>query len=118
MTNILRFDEIGMGDLARVGGKNASLGEMVSHLASAGIRVPPGFATTSDAFGRFLAHDGLDAASATRSRASTSTTSRPSASSGAACARGSRSSRSPTTSTPTSAPRTQPSSRASRIRMP
>ncbi len=34
---------------------------MVSHLASAGIRVPPGFATTSDAFGRFLAHDGLDA---------------------------------------------------------
>ena len=61
MTNILRFDEIGMGDLARVGGKNASLGEMVSHLASAGIRVPPGFATTSDAFGRFLSHGDLAA---------------------------------------------------------
>ncbi|KAJ1680490.1 hypothetical protein LUZ63_024299 [Rhynchospora breviuscula] len=61
MTNILRFDEIGMSDLARVGGKNASLGEMVSHLASAGIRVPPGFATTSDAFGRFLAEGSLDA---------------------------------------------------------
>ncbi len=59
MTTILRFDEIGMSDLARVGGKNASLGEMVSHLASAGIRVPPGFATTSDAFERFLAEGDL-----------------------------------------------------------
>ena len=61
MTNILRFDEIGMNDLAQVGGKNASLGEMVSHLASAGIRVPPGFATTADAFERFLAEGELDA---------------------------------------------------------
>jgi pyruvate,water dikinase len=61
MTNILRFDEIGMNDLAQVGGKNASLGEMVSHLASADIRVPPGFATTADAFERFLAEGELDA---------------------------------------------------------
>ncbi|MDF2992776.1 MAG: phosphoenolpyruvate synthase [Microbacterium sp.] len=60
MTNILHFHEIGMTDLAQVGGKNASLGEMVSHLASADVRVPPGFATTSEAFGRFLAEAGLD----------------------------------------------------------
>ena len=60
MTNILHFHEIGMSDLAQVGGKNASLGEMVSHLASADVRVPPGFATTSEAFGRFLAEKGLD----------------------------------------------------------
>ena len=62
MTNILRFDEIGMSDLAHVGGKNASLGEMVSHLASAGIRVPPGFATTSDAFRRFRGVEWMPAA--------------------------------------------------------
>ena len=61
MTNVLWFEEIGMSDLARVGGKNASLGEMVSHLASAGIRVPRGFATTAEAFQRFLAADGLEA---------------------------------------------------------
>lgn len=61
MTDILWFDQIGMGDVALVGGKNASLGEMISHLASAGVRVPPGFATTSDAYRRFLAAGGLDA---------------------------------------------------------
>ncbi|MGP3533876.1 phosphoenolpyruvate synthase [Microbacterium sp. RD1] len=61
MSNILWFDEIGMGDLARVGGKNSSLGEMVSHLASAGVRVPGGFATTADAYRRFLTESGLDA---------------------------------------------------------
>lgn len=60
MTDILWFEQIGMGDLARVGGKNASLGEMVSHLSSAGVRVPRGFATTADAYRRFLAADGLD----------------------------------------------------------
>jgi pyruvate,water dikinase len=49
-----------MGDVARVGGKNASLGEMVSHLSTAGVRVPRGFATTADAYRRFLAADGLD----------------------------------------------------------
>ncbi|MGP6176222.1 phosphoenolpyruvate synthase [Microbacterium sp. A196] len=60
MTNILRFENLGMGDLAQVGGKNASLGEMVSQLSGAGVRVPPGFATTSDAFRRFLSADSLD----------------------------------------------------------
>ncbi|WP_442576393.1 phosphoenolpyruvate synthase [Microbacterium sp. F51-2R] len=59
MSNVLWFDEIGMADLPRVGGKNASLGEMVSNLANLGVRVPPGFATTAEAFGRFLAHDDL-----------------------------------------------------------
>ncbi|MCA5893887.1 phosphoenolpyruvate synthase [Isoptericola sp. NEAU-Y5] len=59
MSNILWFDEIGMDDLAQVGGKNASLGEMVSRLGAAGVRVPGGFATTADAYRRFLAHDGL-----------------------------------------------------------
>ena len=61
MSNILWFEEIGMNDLGQVGGKNASLGEMVSNLASAGVSVPRGFATTAEAFGRFLAHENLDA---------------------------------------------------------
>ncbi|WP_029146445.1 phosphoenolpyruvate synthase [Microbacterium luticocti] len=59
MSNVLWFHEIGMDDLAQVGGKNASLGEMVSNLADAGVRVPGGFATTADAYRAFLAHDGL-----------------------------------------------------------
>lgn len=59
MTNILWFDQIGMADLPQVGGKNASLGEMISNLADLGVRVPGGFATTADAYRRFLAHDGL-----------------------------------------------------------
>lgn len=59
MDNVLRFRDIRMTDLARVGGKNASLGEMVSQLASAGVRVPDGFATTADAFRAFLETDGL-----------------------------------------------------------
>src|SRR5690554_5954523 len=61
MSNILWFDEVGMADLPQVGGKNASLGEMVSHLGSLGVRVPGGFATTADAYRAFLAADGLDA---------------------------------------------------------
>jgi pyruvate,water dikinase len=59
MTNILWFDELGMDDLPQVGGKNASLGEMVSNLAGLGVRVPRGFATTADAYRRFLEHDDL-----------------------------------------------------------
>jgi len=59
MTNILWFNEIGMPDLPQVGGKNASLGEMVSHLADLGVRVPGGFATTADAYRDFLEADGL-----------------------------------------------------------
>jgi len=60
MQNILWFEEIGMDDLPQVGGKNASLGEMVSNLAGTGVRVPGGFATTADAYRGFLALDGLD----------------------------------------------------------
>ena len=54
MKNILWFDQIRMTDLPQVGGKNASLGEMVSNLSKLGIKVPPGFATTADAYRRFL----------------------------------------------------------------
>jgi pyruvate,water dikinase len=59
MSNVLWFQDIGMDDLAQVGGKNASLGEMVSNLAGAGVRVPGGFATTADAYRAFLDNDGL-----------------------------------------------------------
>jgi pyruvate,water dikinase len=59
--NILWFDELSRGDVALVGGKNSSLGEMVQKLASAGIKVPPGFATTADAFRLFVSHNALDA---------------------------------------------------------
>ena len=58
---IARFETLSMQDVARVGGKNASLGEMIHHLTSKGVRVPGGFATTSDAFREYLAVDGLDA---------------------------------------------------------
>ena len=61
MVNIIRFDALGMGDLGQVGGKNASLGEMVANLSGAGVRVPGGFATTADAYRTFLAQNGLDA---------------------------------------------------------
>jgi pyruvate, water dikinase len=53
------FTELGMHDVERVGGKNASLGEMISHLSRLGISVPAGFATTAEAYREFLAHDGL-----------------------------------------------------------
>lgn len=56
---ILWFDQLGMHDVERVGGKNASLGEMISNLANAGVSVPNGFATTSHAYREFLAHEGL-----------------------------------------------------------
>src|ERR1044072_4014215 len=52
--------DLRLKDLAEVGGKNASLGEMIGALSSAGIRVPGGFATTADAFREFLAQGGLD----------------------------------------------------------
>ncbi len=59
MTNILWFTEMGMADVPQVGGKNASLGEMVSNLSHLGVTVPGGFATTADAYREFLAADGL-----------------------------------------------------------
>ena len=57
--NVRWFAELGMTDVEEVGGKNASLGEMVSQLAAAGVRVPDGFATTADAFRRFVAQAGV-----------------------------------------------------------
>jgi len=59
-STIAWFRNLGMDDVARVGGKNASLGEMISRLSDAGVRVPDGFATTAHAFRDFLAQDGLD----------------------------------------------------------
>lgn len=55
------FEALGRGDVARVGGKNASLGEMVSSLGAKGIRVPTGFATTADAYRDYLAVNNLPA---------------------------------------------------------
>jgi len=61
LTNyILWFDQLGMSDVDKVGGKNASLGEMISNLSSSGVKVPNGFATTSDAFKAFLSFNSLD----------------------------------------------------------
>ncbi|MEY3229123.1 MAG: hypothetical protein RL474_11, partial [Pseudomonadota bacterium] len=57
---VLPFEELRVGDVESVGGKNSSLGEMISQLASAGVRVPTGFATTSVAFRDFLKHNQLD----------------------------------------------------------
>jgi len=57
--NIVWLKDVGMGDVETVGGKNASLGEMISGLNSQGVRVPGGFATTADAFESFLEHSDL-----------------------------------------------------------
>ncbi|USD98562.1 phosphoenolpyruvate synthase [Vibrio coralliilyticus] len=58
--NTLWFNSLSMEDVDKVGGKNASLGEMVSNLSNAGVSVPNGFATTSYAFNQFLDYEGLD----------------------------------------------------------
>lgn len=60
LTYISWFDQLRMTDVNRVGGKNASLGEMISQLSAAGVSVPDGFATTARAFRDFLAQDQLD----------------------------------------------------------
>ena len=60
MTNLRWLHELGMQNLAEVGGKNASLGEMISHLAPLGVSVPGGFATTADAYREFLRQNDLD----------------------------------------------------------
>ncbi|MDR2240589.1 MAG: phosphoenolpyruvate synthase [Zoogloeaceae bacterium] len=57
---VIAFDALRMTDVEQVGGKNASLGEMISQLAHLGVRVPGGFATTAGAYRDFLAHQGLD----------------------------------------------------------
>lgn len=56
---ILWLNQVGMNDIASVGGKNASLGEMIGNLARAGVKVPGGFATTTRAYREFLEIDGL-----------------------------------------------------------
>jgi pyruvate, water dikinase len=58
---VVPFEKLRMTDVESVGGKNASLGEMISQLAETGVRVPGGFATTAHAFREFLKHEGLDA---------------------------------------------------------
>ena len=57
--NILWLDDLRLTDLAQVGGKNSSLGEMIGNLARLGVSVPGGFATTADAFKDFVAHNDL-----------------------------------------------------------
>src|SRR5262245_19914436 len=57
---VLPFEALRMQDIARVGGKNASLGEMISQLSPLGVRVPGGFATTASAYRDFLAGGGLE----------------------------------------------------------
>src|SRR5512134_1034166 len=56
---VVPFEHLRMTDVESVGGKNASLGEIISQLAASGVRVPGGFATTAHAFLQFLAHNGL-----------------------------------------------------------
>ncbi|HXS81029.1 MAG TPA: phosphoenolpyruvate synthase [Gammaproteobacteria bacterium] len=58
---VVPFSRLTIKDVGAVGGKNASLGEMIGALAQAGVRVPGGFATTADAYREFLRQDGLDA---------------------------------------------------------
>lgn len=58
-TQVIPFSQLGKHDVEIVGGKNASLGEMISHLGELGVSVPNGFATTAEAFNRFLNETGL-----------------------------------------------------------
>ena len=57
---VIPFQSLGLSDIDQVGGKNASLGEMIRHLSEAGVKVPGGFATTAHAYREFLAASGLD----------------------------------------------------------
>ncbi len=57
---VIPFEQLRNTDVGSVGGKNASLGEMISQLKAKGVRVPTGFATTADAYREFLAQNGLD----------------------------------------------------------
>jgi len=59
MSYVVPFDQLRMTDVDTVGGKNASLGEMISQLSDAGVRVPGGFATTAQAYRDFLSQTGL-----------------------------------------------------------
>ncbi len=57
---VLWLDKLRLSDLPQVGGKNASLGEMIGHLTHLGVSVPGGFATSADAFRQFIAQSGLE----------------------------------------------------------
>ena len=57
--SVIWFEDLRRSDVPRVGGKNASLGEMIANLPARGVRVPPGFATTADAFWRFVENNVL-----------------------------------------------------------
>ncbi|AXF75969.1 phosphoenolpyruvate synthase [Erwinia tracheiphila] len=57
---VLWYNQLGMNDVDRVGGKNASLGEMITNMSSLGVTVPNGFATTSEAFNQFLDQSGVN----------------------------------------------------------
>lgn len=57
---VLWYEQLGMNDVEIVGGKNASLGEMISNLSNAGVQVPGGFATTAHAFNEFLELSGIN----------------------------------------------------------
>lgn len=59
MEHVRWFSSLSLRDLDQVGGKNASLGEMIQHLTNAGVNVPNGFATTSDSFHAFMSQNGL-----------------------------------------------------------
>ncbi len=59
MAHVLLFDEVTRNDVGRVGGKNSSLGELIAQLAPKGVNVPPGFATTAEAYREFIEHNGL-----------------------------------------------------------
>lgn len=61
-TYIRWFDELGAGDVARVGGKNASLGEMVCSLKKEGVHVPGGFATTAEAYQQYVSENRIETA--------------------------------------------------------
>ncbi len=63
---VLRLEDVGAWDVERVGGKNASLGEMIRTLGAEGVRVPPGFATTAEAFRDYIAANGIGPAIAER----------------------------------------------------
>ncbi|MGL9719333.1 phosphoenolpyruvate synthase [Symbiopectobacterium sp.] len=60
LRNVLWYNQLGMHDVERVGGKNASLGEMITHLSELGVSVPNGFATTAQAFNDFLTQSGIN----------------------------------------------------------
>ena len=59
--HVLWYSQLGMHDVEIVGGKNASLGEMIKNLAASGVKVPNGYATTAAAYREFLSYEGLDA---------------------------------------------------------